>query len=191
MGASVVVTEVDPLRALEAAMDGFRVLPMREAARISDFVVTATGDRNVVGAAAFEVMKGGCVLANAGHFDVEIDLPALRAITVATARPRAHVEEHRLRDGRTLRVLAEGRLVNLAAAEGHPPTVMDMRFANQALCAEYLVANRGHLEPEVHEVPLAIDREVARQKLGAFGIEIDELTPEQRAYLTSWREGTS
>jgi adenosylhomocysteinase len=189
-GALVIVTEVDSLRALEALMDGYRVMPLAEAARISDFIVTATGDKNVVGAAQLAAAKDGCVLANAGHFNVEIDLAALEALTVRRHQPREHVEEFTLRDGRTLRLLAQGRLVNLAAAEGHPSSVMDMSFANQALCAEYFATHRGKLENRVHEVPLEIDREVARRKLAAMGVAIDELTPEQRAYLASWREGT-
>jgi adenosylhomocysteinase len=189
-GAHVVVTEVDSLRALEAVMDGYRVMPLAEAARISDFIVTATGDKNVVGAPQFAAMKDGCVLANAGHFNVEIDLAALEALSARRHQPREHVEEFKLRDGRTLRLLAQGRLVNLAAAEGHPSSVMDMSFANQALCAEYFAARRGRLENRVHDVPPEIDREVARRKLAAMDVAIDMLTPEQSAYLASWREGT-
>jgi len=190
MGASVIVAEVDALRALEAVMDGYRVMPLIEAARISDFIVTATGDRNVVGAPHLQIAKDGCVLANSGHFNVEIDLAALEALAVSKSRPRENVEEYRLRDGRRLCLLAEGRLVNLAAAEGHPSAVMDMSFANQALCAELLAQRRGALASGVHGVPPEIDREVARLKLAALGIAIDTLTAEQRAYLASWREGT-
>lgn len=189
-GAHVIVTEVDPLRALEAAMDGYRVLPLLEAARESDFIVTATGDRHVVGRAHLEVMKDGCVLANSGHFNVEIDIPALEALAVEKHRPRASVEEYRLADGRRLCLLAEGRLVNLAAAEGHPSAVMDMSFANQVLCAVYLAGLQRPLEPRVHEVPAELDREVAEMKLAAMGMAIDSLTAEQRDYLSSWREGT-
>jgi len=190
MGANVIVTEVDALRALEAVMDGYRVMPLAEAAEISDFIVTATGNKNVVCASHLEVMKDGCVLANSGHFNVEIDITALEAQCVSKSHPREHVEEYRLRDGRTLRLLAEGRLVNLAAAEGHPAAVMDMSFANQALCAEHLVRCRGGLKEGVHAVPSEIDREVARLKLAALGVAVDALTPDQRDYLASWREGT-
>jgi len=190
LGAAVVVTEVEPVRALEAIMDGFRVMPMLEAAGIADFLVTATGDRNVVDARHFAVMKDGCVVANSGHFNVEIDVAALRAAAVATTRPRASVEEYELGDGRRIRLLAEGRLVNLAAAEGHPAAVMDMSFANQALTVEF-IRNRGERLPNaVHPVPRAIDREVARLKLDAFGARIDRLSAEQERYLASWREGT-
>jgi adenosylhomocysteinase len=190
MGAQVIVAEVDALRALEAVMDGYRVLPLLEAARISDFIVTATGDRNVVGAAHLELVKDGCVLANSGHFNVEIDLAALHSLAESSTRPRENVEEYRLRGGRRLRLLAEGRLVNLAAAEGHPSAVMDMSFANQALCAERLVRHRGGLAAGVHAVPPEIDAEVARLKLAALGVAIDTLSAQQRAYLASWREGT-
>jgi adenosylhomocysteinase len=189
LGAQVIVTEVDSLRALEALMDGYRVMPLAEAAGVSDFVVTATGDRDVVDEGHFGRLKDGCVLANAGHFDVEVNVAALRRLAVQTHRPRAHVEEFRLRDGRRLRLLAEGRLVNLAAAEGHPSAVMDMSFANQALCAEHLVRHPG-LGAGVHDVPPEIDREVARLKLAAMGVAIDTLSDAQRAYLASWREGT-
>jgi adenosylhomocysteinase len=189
-GANVVVTEVDPLRALEAAMDGFRVMPLVEAAALSDFIVTATGDRHVVDRAHMDVMKNGCVLANSGHFNVEINIPALEAMAVDKQRPRASVEEYHLADGRRLCLLAEGRLVNLAAAEGHPSAVMDMSFANQVLCAVYLATRTGALENRVHDVPADIDREVARLKLAAMRIRIDALTQEQLRYLSSWQEGT-
>jgi len=190
-GAHVVVTEVEPLRALEATMDGYRVLPLLEAAPQSDFIVTATGDKHVVDEAHLAAAKDGCVLANSGHFNVEINIQALEAMAVAKARPRPSVDEYTLRDGRRLRLLAEGRLVNLAAAEGHPSAVMDMSFANQLLCAVHLAGQGKNLEPRVHEVPREIDQEVARLKLAALGVRIDALTPEQRHYLTSWQEGTS
>ena len=190
LGAQVIVTEVEPLRALEAAMDGFRVMPLLEAARQADFVITATGDKHVVDRAHMEVMKDGCVMANSGHFDVEVNIPALEALAVAKHRPRPYVDEYRLADGRTLRLLAEGRLVNLAAAEGHPATVMDMSFANQALCVEHLAQHSGKLGHEVHTVPADIDREVARLKLQAMALHIDLLTAEQETYLNSWQEGT-
>ena len=189
-GAHVIVTEVDPLRALEALMDGFRVMPLAAAAACSDFIVTATGDKHVVDSAHFSVMKDGCVLANSGHFNVEINIPALEALAVEQHRPRPNVTEYRLVDGRRIRLLAEGRLVNLAAAEGHPAAVMDMSFANQALCVAHLFAQRGRLEPRVHSVPQEIDTQVAGLKLAAMGITIDTLTNEQADYLASWREGT-
>lgn len=190
LGAQVVVTEVDALRALEAVMDGYRVMPLLDAARVSDFIVTATGDKDVVGEAHYAVMKDGCVLANAGHFNVEVNVAALAQRAVTRSRPRAHVEEFHLRDGRCLRLLAEGRLVNLAAAEGHPSSVMDLSFSNQALCAEHFLRRNGRLAPAVHDVPPEIDAEVARLKLAAMGVAIDRLSDEQHAYLASWREGT-
>ena len=189
-GADVIVTEVEPLRALEAAMDGYRVMPLLEAAAQSDFIITATGDKHVVDNRHYAVMKDGCVLANSGHFNVEINIPALEAIAVAKHRPRSYVEEYELQDGRRIRLLAEGRLVNLAAAEGHPSAVMDMSFANQALAVEYLWSQGRDLAPEVHPVPAEIDSEVARLKLAAMGLAIDDLTTEQQNYLGSWREGT-
>jgi adenosylhomocysteinase len=189
-GAHVVVTEVDPLRALEAAMDGYRVMPLLEAARESDFIVTATGDKHVVDKVHMEVMKDGCVLANSGHFNVEINIPALEALAVERQRPRPSVDQYTLGDGRQLCLLAEGRLVNLAAAEGHPSAVMDMSFANQVLCAVYLAAAEHSLDNAVHNVPAEIDREVARLKLAAMHIAIDQLTEEQTRYLSSWQEGT-
>jgi adenosylhomocysteinase len=190
LGATVIVTEVDPMRALEAVMDGFQVLPMLEAAAQSDFIVSATGDKHVLNKHAFEVMKDGCVLANSGHFDVEINIPDLEAITVNKRQPRPFVDEYELADGRRIRLLGEGRLVNLAAAEGHPAAVMDMSFANQALGARYMLENHDRLENKVYVVPEEIDREIARLKLAAMGICIDTLTDEQKAYLTSWQEGT-
>jgi adenosylhomocysteinase len=189
-GAHVIVTEVDPLRALEATMDGYRVMPLSEAARTSDFIVTATGDKHVVGRVHMKYVKDGCVLANSGHFNVEIDIPALEAMAVGKTRPRQSVEEYQLADGRRIRLLAEGRLVNLAAAEGHPSAVMDMSFSNQVLCAVYLASQQHRLEGRVHDVPEEIDREVARLKLTAMGIGIDKLTQEQQKYLNTWQEGT-
>jgi adenosylhomocysteinase len=190
MGAQVVVTEVDPLPALEAAMEGYRVMPLREAARIGDVFVTVTGDKAVIRREHMELMKDGAIMANAGHFDVEIDKPALASLAVQTRRIRGFVDEYRLADGRRLHLLGEGRLVNLAAAEGHPAAVMDMSFANQALSVEWLVANAAELEPRVYPVPADIDREVARLKLQAMGVAIDALTDEQEAYLRSWDQGT-
>jgi len=191
MGAHVVVTEVDPLPALEAAMEGYRVLPLREAARIGDVFVTVTGDTGVIRREHLEVMKDGAVLANAGHFDVEIDKGALAELSGGRVRRiRGFVDEYTMGDGRRLHLLGEGRLVNLAVAEGHPAAVMDMSFANQALAVEWIVKGRGTLEPGVYPVPSDIDAEVARLKLQAMGIEIDELTKEQRDYLSSWEQGT-
>jgi len=189
-GANVIVTEIDALHALEAVMDGFRVMPMLEAAAQSDFIVSATGDKSVIDTPHFEVMKDGCVLANSGHFNVEINIPALEAMATSKRQPRAFVDEYRLHDGRLIRLLGEGRLVNLTAAEGHPAAVMDMSFANQALCAQYMLANHSKLENRVYAVPPEIDLEIARFKLSAMGIRIDTLTDEQRAYLASWQEGT-
>ncbi|WP_020157283.1 adenosylhomocysteinase [Methylobacter marinus] len=189
-GARVIVTEVDPLRALEAAMDGFRVMPMLQAAACSDFIVTATGDKHVLDQAHFQVIKDGCVIANSGHFNVEINIPALEALAANKHKPRAHVVTYFLEDGRQIRLLAEGRLVNLAAAEGHPAAVMDMSFANQALSMAYLWQHGADLDNAVHPVPAGIDQQVARMKLAAMGIDIDTLTAEQQNYLTSWREGT-
>jgi len=190
MGAHVIVTEVDPLPALEAVMDGFAVMPMAEAARMGEVFITVTGNRDVIRGEHFEVMRDGAVLANAGHFNVEIDLDALSRMSVARRRVREHVEEFTLKDGRRLYLLAEGRLVNLAAAEGHPAAVMDMSFANQALCVAWLVREGARLPPQVYGVPEAIDREVAALKLRAMDVRIDELTPAQRRYLESWEEGT-
>lgn len=189
LGANVVVTEVDPLRALEAVMDGYRVLPSEDAAQVGDIFVTVTGDRDVLVERHFTCMKDGAILANAGHFDVEIDIRALRSLAENVRIVREGVEEFRLPDGRKIFLLAQGRLVNLSAAEGHPAAVMDMSFANQALCLEWLVVKRG-LDPAVYPVPEDIDREVARLKLESLGVEIDTLTPVQAAYLSSWREGT-
>jgi len=190
LGANVIVTEVDPLKALEAMMDGYRVMPMMEAAPISDFVVSATGDKHVIDKHHFEVMKDGCCVANSGHFNVEINLPSLEEMAVEKRRPRQFVDEYQLADGRNIRVLGEGRLVNLAAAEGHPAAVMDMSFANQSLSAVYVYQNAGKLENKVYAVPEDIDREIARYKLEAMGVRIDALTEEQIAYLNTWQEGT-
>jgi adenosylhomocysteinase len=189
-GAQVIITEVDPLRALEAAMDGFRVMPMLEAATISDFIVTATGDKHVLDQAHFEVVKDHCVIANAGHFNVEINIPALEKLSVKKHRPRKGVEAYRLKSGRTVRLLSEGRLVNLAAAEGHPATVMDMSFANQALSIVYLWQHGAGLKKAVYPVPSEIDQQVAKMKLAAMRLKIDILSREQQTYLSSWKEGT-
>jgi adenosylhomocysteinase len=190
MGAQVVVTEIDPFRALEAIMDGYRVMPMAEAARIADFIVTSTGDINVVDRAHFGVMKDGCVIANSGHFNVEINIPVLEEMATASREIRPFTQEYLLADGRRIYLLGEGRLINLAAAEGHPSSVMDMSFANQALCAEYLVAQHSALGHQVYSVPEEIDRHVAQLKLAAMGIEIDTLTEQQHEYLSSWEAGT-
>jgi adenosylhomocysteinase len=190
MGAHVVVTEVDPLRALEALMDGYEVLTMDRAAEVGDIFCTATGDKHVLSKSHFERMKDGAILANTGHFNVEIEIPALREMAVETRVARPLVEEFRLEDGRRIYLIAEGRLVNLGAAEGHPAAVMDMSFANQALSAEWVVQNASELEPKVYLVPDEIDREIARLKLETMGVAIDELTEEQARYLASWDEGT-
>jgi adenosylhomocysteinase len=190
MGAKVIVTEVDPLRALEAVMDGYQVMPIARAAEIGDFFCTVTGDINVIRAEHFLRMKDGAIVANSGHFNVELDLEGLAQITTARRQVRDFVEEHTLENGRRIYVLGEGRLINLAAAEGHPSSVMDMSFANQALCAAYLKENAAELERRVYTVPQQIDAEVARLKLAALGVEIDTLTPEQEKYLSSWEMGT-
>ncbi|KPK48301.1 MAG: adenosylhomocysteinase [Dehalococcoidia bacterium SM23_28_2] len=190
LGAQVVVTEVQPVRALEAAMDGFRVMPMAEAARIGDIFVTVTGDINAISKEHFPVMKDGAILANSGHFNVELNIAALEEMTESKRQVRTHVTEYRLRDGRRIFLLAEGRLINLSAAEGHPASVMDMSFANQALCVEYIAHRPERLPTAVHTVPTEIDQEVARLKLRSMKINIDELTAEQRKYLESWEAGT-
>jgi adenosylhomocysteinase len=190
MGANVIVTEVDHLKALEAVMDGFRVMPMIEAAPIGEIFVTLTGDINVIDKHHFEVMRDGAIVANSGHFNVELNIPALEEMAVAKRLVRPFVEAYELPDGRTIHILGEGRLINLAAAEGHPASVMDMSFANQALGAEYIVKNAGKLENKVYAIPEDIDMEIARLKLESMGIEIDVLTEEQIAYLSSWQEGT-
>lgn len=190
MGSNVIVTEVDPMKALEAVMDGFRVMPMMEAAPIGDIFITLTGDINVLDKHHFEVMKDGAIMGNSGHFNVEINLPALEEMAEEKRLVRPFVDAYHLPDGRTLHVLGEGRLINLAAAEGHPASVMDMSFANQALSAEYMIKNAEKLENIVYGVPEEIDREIARLKLEAMNVAIDQLTEEQIKYLNSWKEGT-
>jgi len=190
LGARVVVTEIDPLRALEAVMDGFEVLPMAQAARVGDIFVTVTGDVNVIDAAHFRLFKDGAILANSGHFNSEINIPALHKVAVRHRIVRDFVEEFTMPGGRKIYLLGEGRLINLAAAEGHPASVMDMSFANQAVSAEYMALHGKSLQPKVYPVPEILDKEVARLKLKAMGISIDKLTPEQEKYLTSWQEGT-
>ena len=190
LGANVILTEIDPTHALEAVMDGYRVLPMDEAAKIGNIFITVTGDKHVISGRHFEQMRDGAVVSNSGHFNVELDLPALEALTVERRPVREFVEEFRMRDGRRIYVLAEGRLINLSAAEGHPASVMDMSFANQALSLEFLLRNHQQLERQVHRVPIDLDREVARLKLDSMGIAIDRLTAEQEKYLASWQEGT-
>jgi adenosylhomocysteinase len=190
LGAQVIITEVEPVRALEAVMDGYQVMPLIDAAKIGDIFITTTGDKNVIDKAHLQAMKDGAILANTGHFNVEINIPALESLAGKKRRTRPLIDEYTLKDGRRLCLLAEGRLVNLAAAEGHPASVMDMSFANQALCLEYMVKNKKSLEIKVHSVPQEIDKQVARLKLSSMGINIDRLTPEQKKYLTSWEEGT-
>ena len=190
LGSQVIVTEVEPVRALEAVMDGYQVMPLIEAARVGDIFITISGDKNVIDKAHLQVMKDGAILANSGHFNVEINIPALEGLAHSKRRIRSFVDEYTLDDGRNLYLLGEGRLINLAAAEGHPASVMDMSFANQALCLEYMVKNRGSLDTKVYPVPEEIDKQVARLKLKSMGIDIDSLTPEQERYLTSWEEGT-
>ncbi|OGO21310.1 MAG: adenosylhomocysteinase [Chloroflexi bacterium RBG_16_51_16] len=191
MGALVIVTEVDPLKALEAVMDGFQVMPMEEAARIGDLFCTVTGDINVIDEKHFKVMKDGAIVANSGHFNVEINIPSLAKMAMGEPKlVRPFVEQYETRDSRKINILAEGRLINLAAAEGHPASVMDMSFANQALSAEFMVKNADKLEKRVYSVPPEIDAEIARLKLQAMGIKIDVLTDEQLKYLNSWEEGT-
>ncbi|MBI3182337.1 MAG: adenosylhomocysteinase [Myxococcales bacterium] len=190
MGAIVVVTEVDPLRALEAMMDGYQVMPMAEAAKLGDFFCTVTGDTHVIRKEHFERMKDGAIVANSGHFNVELDLEGLRAMSKDVTTLREYVEQYTLRSGKRIIVLGEGRLVNLAAAEGHPSSVMDMSFANQALCSEWMAKNHQKLQRQVYSVPSEIDREIARLKLKAMGVGLDKLTPEQKKYLESWELGT-
>jgi adenosylhomocysteinase len=190
LGANVVVTEVDPTKALEALMDGYRVMSMSEAAKIGDVFVTVTGNKHVIGKETFEHLKNGAILANSGHFNVEIDLEALGRMASSRREMREFVEEFAMRDGRKIYVLGEGRLVNLAAAEGHPASVMDMSFANQALAAEYMVKNHSKLQKTVYSVPEELDKQVAKMKLESMGVKIDRLTPEQERYLASWSEGT-
>jgi adenosylhomocysteinase len=191
MGAQVIVTEVDPMKALEAVMDGFQVMSMDQAAKIGDFFCTVTGDINVIDKHHFEVMRDGAIVANSGHFNVEINIPALEKMS--TGKPnlvRPFVEQYTTKDGRKINILGEGRLINLASAEGHPASVMDMSFANQALSAEFMAKNAKTLEKKVYSVPTEIDNEIARLKLEAMGVKIDTLTPEQVKYLGSWEEGT-
>jgi adenosylhomocysteinase len=191
LGSQVIVTEVDPIRALEAAMDGFQVMPLLEAAPIGDVFITVTGNSGIIRKEHFVRMKDGALVANSGHFDVELDLPALKAESQSvTPNVRAHVDEYRLRGGRRVYVLGQGRLVNLAAAEGHPPSVMDMSFATQALATEYCVKNKGKLSAAVHPVPAEVEEFVARHKLESMGIRIDELTEQQKKYMSGWEQGT-
>ncbi len=190
MGANVVITEVDPLPALEAVMDGFRVMEMAEAARIGDIFITVTGDLNVIDKQHFEIMKDGAIVANSGHFNVEINIPVLEKMSKEKRLVRPFVEQYVLQDDRRINLLGEGRLINLAAAEGHPASVMDMSFANQALSIEYLIQNADKLDKKVYSVPAEIDRQIAQLKLAAMGVQIDRLTPEQEKYLNSWEEGT-
>jgi len=190
LGANVVVTEVDPIKAIEAVMDGFRVLPMSEAAKVGDFFVTVTGNRHVIDKEHFEVMKDGAIVANSGHFDLELNLDSLKEMSNEINMRRPFVEEYSKKDGKSVIVLGEGRLINLAAAEGHPASVMDMSFANQALSAEYLVKNHGKLEAGVHVLPEEVDQEIASLKLRSLGISIDALTPEMIEYMSSWETGT-
>lgn len=190
MGANVIVTEIDPVRAIEAVMDGFRVMPMAEAATIGDIFITVTGNKHVIRGEHFDVMKDGAIVCNSGHFDIEIDLETLgkNSTDVKTVRP--FTQQYTLKSGKSVIVLGEGRLINLAAAEGHPSAVMDMSFANQALACEYLAKNKGKLEPGLHSIPVEVDKEIARLKLQAMGIGIDTLTPEQIEYINSWTVGT-
>ena len=191
MGAQVIVTEIDPMKALEAVMDGYQVMPMTEASKIGDIFCTVTGDLNVIDKHHFEVMKDGALVANSGHFNVEINIPSLEAMSVGKPNlVRPFVDQYTTKDGRKINILGEGRLINLASAEGHPASVMDMSFANQALSAEYMAKNADKLEKKVYSVPAEIDNEIARLKLEAMGIKIDTLTPEQVKYLGSWEEGT-
>jgi adenosylhomocysteinase len=190
LGAHVIVTEIDPRKAIEAVMDGFTVMPIKEAAKVGDVFVTVTGNYHVIGVDHFAVMKDGAIVCNSGHFNDEIDLDALAGMSTERERPRPFVERYTLRTGKKISILADGRLVNLAAAEGHPAAVMDMSFANQALAAAYLVQNHEQLEKKVYAVPEAIDEEVAALKLASMGVRIDTLTPEQQKYLASWSEGT-
>jgi adenosylhomocysteinase len=190
LGANVIITEVDPTRALEAVMDGYQVMPMGEAVKVGEVFITVTGDKSILRAEHFQAMRDGAIICNSGHFNVEIDIPVLESLSVGKRQTRESMEEYTLPDGRKLYLLGEGRLVNLAAAEGHPAVVMDMSFANQALCAEYMAKHAKTLEPKVHTVPRDIDQTVARLKLESMGVAIDQLTPEQERYLASWSEGT-
>jgi adenosylhomocysteinase len=189
-GARVIVTEINPLKAIEAVMDGYDVLPMAKAARIGDVFVTVTGDKSVIGEAHFRKMKDGAIVANSGHFNVEIDIPALAKLARSRRMIREFVEEFTMADGRKIYLLGEGRLINLAAAEGHPAMVMDMSFANQALALVHMIRNAKSLENKVYSVPEEIDKDIARMKLKTMGIKIDTLTEEQKKYLAEWQEGT-
>jgi adenosylhomocysteinase len=189
-GADVIITEIDPVKGIEAVMDGFRVLPMADAAKEGDVFITVTGNKNVIRSEHFEHMKSGAVICNSGHFNVEIDIPALEKLSSGKREVRPLVDEYLLKDGRRINLIAEGRLVNLATAEGHPASVMDMSFANQALSAEYLVKNAKNLKPQVYVVPEDLDKEIARLKLESMGHKLDKLTAEQELYLASWQEGT-
>jgi len=190
MGANVIVGEVNPTKALQATMDGFKVMSLKEAAKVGDIFVTSTGDKNVIREEHMQLMKDGVILANSGHFNVEVSIADLEKISVSKRKIRDNVKEYTTQDGRKVYLLAEGRLVNLAAAEGHPSEVMDMSFANQALCTKFLIENKGKLENKVYDVPKEIDERIAKLKLEAMGIEIDRLTEDQEKYLQSWQEGT-
>lgn len=190
LGANIIVTEIDPTKAIEAVMDGFRVMPMAEAAPLGDLFITVTGNKHVIRAEHFDVMKDGAMVCNSGHFDIEIDLKALAAKATEVKEVRNFTQEYRLQNGKSVIVLGEGRLINLAAAEGHPSAVMDMSFANQALGCEYLVKNKGKLEPGIHSIPVEVDKEIARLKLQAMGVNIDSLTADQLEYINSWTAGT-
>jgi len=190
LGADVIVTEIDPVKGIEAAMDGFRVMPMSEAVKEGDVFITVTGNKNVIRREHFEKIKSGAIVCNSGHFNVEIEIPALEEMSKSKREVRPLVDEFLLKDGRKVYLIAEGRLVNLATAEGHPASVMDMSFANQALAAEYLMKNHKDMKPQVYVVPEHLDREIARLKLESMGHHLDKLTPEQEHYLTSWNEGT-
>jgi adenosylhomocysteinase len=190
LGADVIITEIDPVKGIEAVMDGFRVMPMAEAVKQGDIFITVTGNKSVIRGEHFENMKGGAIVCNSGHFNVEIDIPALEKLSSGKREARPLVDEYTLKGGRKVYLLGEGRLVNLATAEGHPASVMDMSFANQALSAEYLLANYKNLKPQVYVVPEHLDKEIARLKLESLGHTLDKLTPEQEHYLASWQEGT-
>lgn len=190
MGSQVTIAEVEPVRALEAVMDGHQVMPLIEAARVGDIFITTTGNKNVIDKDHLQEMKDGAIIANSGHFNVEINIPALEALSRRKRRARPFVDQYTLANGNSIYLLGEGRLINLAAAEGHPANVMDMSFANQALSLEYLVKNKGRLEPEVYPVPEEIDKQVAQLKLNSMGVNIDSITPEQKKYMISWEEGT-
>jgi adenosylhomocysteinase len=190
MGSNVIVTEIDPVRALEALMDGFQVMKLVEAAKVADIIITVTGNLNVIDRQHVEVLKDGAIICNSGHFNDEINIPGIDEVTKSKRKVRDFVEEYNMQNGRKLYILGEGRLINLAAAEGHPAAVMDMSFANQALGAEYMVKNAKELKNEVYVVPEEIDREIARLKLASMGVTIDALTAEQQKYLASWEQGT-